>query len=142
MWRSKVTWMLLAIGVVGCGGSEFDLAPVSGVVTLNGEPLANARVSFQPRRSGDAVNSGPASYATTDERGHFQLHAIDGSIGAVVGTHDVTVSTFLANPDRSVEQVRIVAKERVPRQYQRPGSLVFSVPQEGNQETRVELIGK
>jgi len=57
---------ILAIGVAGCGGGGdgFKVAPVSGVVTLNGTPLANAQVRFQPSAKG---NPGPPSTGETDE---------------------------------------------------------------------------
>lgn len=43
---------LAALACVGCGGDPDDaitLVPVTGVVTLKGEPMANARVAFSPQ---------------------------------------------------------------------------------------------
>ena len=37
---------LMAVALTGCGAPEPETQPVTGTVTLDGEPLANARVKF------------------------------------------------------------------------------------------------
>jgi hypothetical protein len=139
MRRSALGITLLA-AVAGCGGGggTISTAPVSGVVTLNGEPLANASISFQPIASG---NPGPPSSDKTDEEGNFTLHFADGKEGAVVGKHKVLISTRKMAPsgpnsDSEVE----VEKELVPRSYLESPP-VFDVPKEGTDNAAFDLVG-
>jgi len=75
--------------MAGCREKEAALVPVSGRITVNNEPLVNARVLFTPSDPGMAsVNSS----ALTDEGGNFELKATDGRPGAVVGQHSVIIS--------------------------------------------------
>jgi hypothetical protein len=69
----------------GCGANGPELLPVSGVVTLDGQPVAEAAVLFT------AVAKGPAASATTDPQGRFQLMTVNRP-GAVAGDYRVTVT--------------------------------------------------
>ena len=73
----------------GCGGT-FNAAPVSGTITLNGQPLKDATVTFTPQGGG---NESPASSGRTDSSGNYSLTMIsDNSTGALIGKHSVRVS--------------------------------------------------
>src|SRR5438067_1319638 len=76
---------------LGCGGSK--MAPVSGVVTLNGKPYKDAIVSFQPISTSDNPNPGRGSDGRTDGDGHYKLMC-EGTDGAVVGKHKVRIRTY------------------------------------------------
>ena len=72
-WRTLARFasfsgMLTALLIVGCGKSGSELAPVSGRVTLDGQPIVGARLRFQPEASG-----GSPSYGSTDQDGRFVL---------------------------------------------------------------------
>jgi hypothetical protein len=83
---------LLLAGCGGGGGPKY--VPVAGRVVLNGQPLANASVVFQPLASGGNVNPGTGSYAKTDAAGRFTLTVMGKEVaGAVVGKHHVAVTT-------------------------------------------------
>ena len=69
----------------GCGGSGLDLAPVSGRVTLDGEPLANVTVTFLPK-------DGASASGRTNDNGEYELTTI-AEKGALLGEHTVTVTT-------------------------------------------------
>ncbi len=136
------TALLLSALVVGCGG-PFQLAPVSGVVKLDGKPLEGAMVRFQPQRVGDDPVLGPASIGVTDSEGQFTLRTNTKESGAVVGPHVVSVSTFdqrLVDPANS-DQVEVVAKEVVPQKYRSPSELSFDVPRGGG-EANFDLVSK
>jgi len=75
---------LLTLTVVGCGTSGPRLAPVTGKVTLDGQPVANAVVTFTP------AGGGIASSGITNENGEYQLVCQQGR-GAVIGQHKVSV---------------------------------------------------
>jgi hypothetical protein len=83
---------LVVLGL-GCGGGR-KFVPVSGRVTLNGQPLANATVSFQPVAPEGALEAGPGSTGKTNEKGEFSLQVLTGQAGAVVGKHRVQISAL------------------------------------------------
>lgn len=75
--------------VAGCGKSGPELAPVSGRITLNGQPIENADIVFQP----DGPKS--PSYGRTDKDGHYELGYKRGVMGGMIGQNTVriTIST-------------------------------------------------
>lgn len=75
---------LLAIALFGCGGSELELSEVHGVVTLDGNPLPNAVVTFSPQ------GGGPNAIGKTNAQGKYQLMT-SRELGAVPGTHTVSI---------------------------------------------------
>ena len=88
----RVTFVALALAS-GCRDADFPVAPVEGKVTLNGEPLADAHVSFRPVLEQNQVEAGPGSVAVTNEQGEFKLRLIDPEqFGAVVGRHRVAIT--------------------------------------------------
>lgn len=80
----------IAAGCIGCGGGAPDdlpeLAEVTGKVTLGGNPLADALVTFSP------VEAGRPSAGTTSEDGTYTLQYSVDYAGAKVGEHTITVS--------------------------------------------------
>ncbi len=70
---------------VGCGSSGPELAPVSGRVTLDGDPVSSALVLFQPEASGSP------SYGATDRDGRYELGYKRGQQGALIGWHSVRI---------------------------------------------------
>lgn len=124
---------LAALLLVGCFGGESgpDLAEVKGVVKMDGQPLADARVEFIPA-------DGRPSSATTDAQGNFELHYTQTRKGALPGAHKVTVSTYRpANPD--AEQPG--APERVPSKYNAATTLTQDVAA-GKNEVTIEIDSK
>lgn len=79
--------LLLTVALTGCG-SKYNLHPVTGTVTLDGEPLENATVTFQ------AAGDGSSASGTTDASGVYSLVDIrpDGGPGAQPGDYIVSVS--------------------------------------------------
>jgi hypothetical protein len=131
---------ILAATMLGCGGGTgFSVAtPVSGTVTLNGQPLPKATVQFQPVGEG---NPGPPSFGETDESGDFALEFADGKTGAVVGKHRVIVSTrTVAQKGENSDMEEEVSPEQVPESY-RTEPPTFEVPRGGTQEAKIELNG-
>lgn len=136
----KLVGLLTALLAVGCSG-EFQLAPVTGEVTLDGEPLVNAAVYFQPQRSGDKQIVGPPSLGVTDESGRYSLKNTEQHNGAVVGKHVVSISTFesrMVDPANS-DRTEVVSKERVPKRYRAPSELTIEVPSGGIDTANFDL---
>ena len=76
---------MLLVALAGCSKSGPQIAPVHGVVKLDGQPLANADVQFQPDGS-----QRPSS-ARTDAEGRYELVYKRGQPGAMVGKHTVRI---------------------------------------------------
>lgn len=74
---------------VGCG--KGTLIKVQGVVTLDGEPLAGATVSFMP------VGEGRPASGRTDADGRFRLTTSRTDDGALPGEYKVVVVVEEAN---------------------------------------------
>ena len=84
--------MMLATFLLGCGGDHPEVGSVKGKVTLDGSPLAKARVMFQP-------SPGRASSGTTDDQGSYSLDYLDGVKGAIIGQHKVIIRTEIPGED-------------------------------------------
>jgi hypothetical protein len=74
---------LLAFG--GC--RDKNLATVSGTVTLDGEPLEEVRVQFQP------LDRKRPSSAVTDVHGRYSLQYTFEKMGAEIGRHVVSIAS-------------------------------------------------
>ena len=75
--------------VCGCGGDgRPSLVPVTGKVTLNGEPIDGAMVGFQPQ---DIEGYNRPSTATTDAQGSFTVGTYGTDDGIPEGSYRVTV---------------------------------------------------
>ena len=91
----------------GCGPDGPPTAPVTGTVTLDGEPLPEVTVTFMPDPNAGTLAA--ASRAVTDDRGVYVLtyQGPDRGPGAAVGQHVVTVSDRRAEESRGEEPYRI-----------------------------------
>jgi hypothetical protein len=124
---------LACVGTAGCGGGGPELAPVEGTVTLDGTPLPNAWVVFQPQ------GTGSPSSGITDEEGHYELLYAMGREGAMIGRHTVRVTTY-AQGQADANGEPTFTPERVPPRYNsqteltcevKSGSNTFDFPLEG-----------
>jgi hypothetical protein len=90
----KIRWLIGVglVALVGCGDGGAKVIPVSGRVTLNGKPLANANVLFSPIGKPGEVNAGDGSTGKTNADGEYTLTTSHGLAGAQVGTHRVRIS--------------------------------------------------
>jgi hypothetical protein len=121
-WRTLSLLALLGTSsMVGCSSGP-RLAEVTGTVRLNGKPLPDVMVEFNP----DAA-TGVRSTGATDENGRFTLVCDDQRPGAIVGTHRVVLhdlaiygGKFLG---RKLEQAGTrggptLKPSRIPTQYE------------------------
>lgn len=100
---------------VGCSpGTKFEVARVSGTVTLDGKPLNDAIVLFEPK-------GGRPSRGRTNAAGHYQLLYTVDIAGAAVGPCSVTISTAVEDQEGNL------APERVPARYFEPDALGAAV---------------
>jgi hypothetical protein len=126
------------VAVVGCGERQRSIALVTGTVTLDGKPLANASVRFIPM---DDPNEplGVVSIGETDAQGHFRLATSDDRPGAVVGQHAVQISTLKARRVPNSESTEITSPEKIPEHYNTQTQLQFTVPGQGTDKANFDL---
>lgn len=135
-WYSTAILTALA---AGCNDQTYDLAPVSGTVTLDGEPLTTGVVQFQPV-GGEGQNPGPGSAGLLDAEGRFELQTQTSprENGAVVGTHLVRI--YSRNPESPTSDVDTQPSvELVPQKYNFRTELTFDVPAEGKDDADFSL---
>ncbi len=112
---------LCLVVISGCGYT--DVAPVTGTVTLDGQPLKGASITFQPE-------NGRPSYGGTDQQGNYKLFYSMEQNGAAIGPCTVTVST--ATEDESGKR----RKETIPKKYFDKEKIKVSVEAKAN---RIDL---
>ena len=131
----------LLICTIGCGGGNPDLGtvPVAGVVTLDNQPLAGARVYF--------MNSTYSGQAITDSEGKYELPQ-----GAIPGSNTIYISKISGgeqgSPDQGMDAGQLEAavagaptkktpegpQELIPPKFSDPmqTELTFEVPEDGS----------
>lgn len=127
----KILAALALVLSVGCGRVPDNLGHVSGTVTLDGQPLANATVVFSP------TTAGSQSIAVTDANGEYSLLYASKIRGAEPGEHRVAVSTFTPGDSDGDPPVAKVA-ERVPYKYNLRSELSTTVSH-GNNTVNLDL---
>jgi hypothetical protein len=151
----------------GCGTDGFTLAPVSGKVVVDGEPVVGLRVAFEPVGGESRPVPGPESIAITDAEGHYSVATTDnGWRGAVVGPCRVRIWTVPSQQDEALfddrnpnydpiaeikalkSQMRgskkKVQKSRglLPQRYNDKTELTFNVPPEGTDKADFNISWK
>lgn len=114
------TFFLLLIA--GCSNTS-DVQPVSGTITLDGQPLAGVMVRFTPQ-SGEKRTT---SLGKTDEQGHYELRYTSQQQGALLGIHKVQVVNIDGLPEPGIPQAR-----KVPKQYDVESELIAEVTPSDN----------
>jgi hypothetical protein len=131
---------IYAVTALGCESKPYGLAPVSGIVTLDGQPVSGVRVTFQPTGR-NTENPGPGSSAFCDVSGRYELQTVRGEPGAVPGQHTVRILNPEAKKAGSDDSAGPPRKEIIPRHYE-DGHLTFDVPPDGTDAANFELTSK
>jgi hypothetical protein len=124
--------IVCAMVAVGCGGGAppmpSGIVPVTGTVTLDGEPVSGAIVTFVPVQitGGGGAGLGAAS-GMTDSTGKYSLIGYEGRAnGTLPGSYRVKISrltradgsTVIPGPDDSPMQLLVSgAREQLPEKY-------------------------
>lgn len=125
LWSSRrrcLALLTLALFGLGCGRSDLPpMADAYGTLTLDGQPLPDAIISFTPK------SGGRPSQAISDAQGEFQMGTFEVGDGALVGEHSVAI-----NPKRSPPPAYVINPKRAtgykppfPDHYWSPNSSGF-----------------
>jgi hypothetical protein len=112
------TAWLAFVCCVGCDNGP-EVAPVTGVVTQDGEPLEGGMVEFQP-------DFGAPSYGYTDETGRYEIQYQTDQMGALLGHHYVSVTTSGERTDPKTDTT-VNVPELVPQEYNEETTLEYEV---------------
>jgi hypothetical protein len=119
--------------MTGCNNND-PVTPVSGKVTLQGKPITDCSVTFQPTAKNPIV----AASGLTDAEGNFSLETIESPRrkGAAVGEYQVKF--FWRDPDFN-ETKHTPAPYQIPAKYQQEG-IIFIVPNGGKTDIVFDLV--
>lgn len=128
---------LIVAGAVGCSGSggSTGLVPVTGVVLLDGDPVDDATVTFQP------VGDGISSQALTAPDGTFSVESSSDrgqtyQSGLKPGEYLVGVQKLDTEKARSTNTP---PEDLLPKQYASPETSGFTATISDGGENNVEL---
>lgn len=124
----------LLLGTCGCDSVEpdGDLVPVTGTVTLDGEPLQGATVSFNVAQG----TSGQGGTGTTDAEGKYELSHFRAGTGVHAGAYTVTIHKLVLSdgspiPPDAESIFSLDTKEVVPAKYNTATTLTATVHRGG-----------
>lgn len=134
----KWMWLtILLLTMAGCGPTP-NIAPFSGQVLFQGEPLEFGSVMLQP------VDGGQPSHAVIQSDGTFQMQIREVGEGATVGLNRVRITCYPAQrPGNAVNASQELALGRslIPTKYTSFGSseLTVEVKADNNEPYVIEL---
>ena len=137
--------LLLLVTLPACGPRGPHMVPVSGTVTMDGKPVAEAAVMFIPQFPGRP------GVGRTDAAGKFQLTTVKANDGVLAGKYKVTVTLqkvtgFVADKDGlsgGVAPEGIREEWIVPQRYSNPETSGLTAEvREGMQPVTLALTAK
>ena len=113
--------ILVTVGIVltGCSNSSRPSTyPVTGTVTMQGQPVAGAAITFVP-----TGNEGEAASAITDSEGKYALTTWRAGDGARPGEYRVKVSKqeqTTVDPSKMVKNLSIEEEQKIYVESKKP----------------------
>jgi hypothetical protein len=131
-----VLFWVAGVWLPGCGPGDNlpECAPVSGKLTIGGEPLASAMITFHPEKPG---NSGQAA---SEPDGTYVLNTYGTHDGAIVGKHTVTVERYLPPMPTQPGGKIPSAKATVPKKYTKPETSPLKVEVKSGTKNVIDLV--
>ena len=124
----------------GCGQKEEipELVSVTGKVTFQGQPLADASISFIPTDEDREATSIVRPSGKTDEQGEYELSWNTEHAGAPPGKYQVMITAFKPNDDEEVQPESLI-----PKKYNSPktSGLIADVKEDGENVFNFDLQG-
>jgi hypothetical protein len=126
--------------LAGCGGSGPKPVPVSGRVTLDNKPLANATLQFVPAAGAQEGAPPLSSVGTTAEDGRYELILNNAAKtkGALAGKYKVIVTLGAQSGGDS----RPTYHKQLPERYNRKSELECEIPAGGRDDANFDLTSR
>jgi hypothetical protein len=120
----------------GCGSGPTPV-PISGRVTLDNKPLANATLQFVPVAAAKDNTTQISSVGTTGEDGRYSLtlNTDSNAKGALVGKYKVMITLGA----QSTADARPTFHKQLPERYNRKTELECEVPAGGRDDADFAL---
>lgn len=119
-------WALALNGCSKDGYQELGLVAVSGVVTLDGNPLSGAQIGFESEDKRVATG-------TTDASGKYTLMYDSNTPGVTPGAKVVRITTAAAEAEGGgAAEGQALAKETIPARYNTASELKVEVSPSNN----------
>ncbi len=139
--RNVLLLVMLAAQLAGCGSGGPELGEVTGRVTLDGQPVSGAVLTFISQ-----TPKGTPSYGGTDDQGRYSLMFTNVKSGALLGDHVVEIETTKVSAGEARELVAQglpapPAYVPIPKKYKKPGAIVAKV-ESGRNTIDFELTSK
>ncbi len=141
----RVLLGLTLVLTLGCSSGP-RVVPVSGKVTLDGKPLADATVSFLwVPGPGEPDDTAFNSAGKTNASGEYTLSNYKGQSGAVVGKYKVQINAIPPQAVGAAERRRQPGEappslqNKVPSKYNTETTLEFDVPSGGTSKANFDL---
>ena len=128
--RALIVTALTIVCITGCGPS---LPTVQGKVTLDGDPIAKAKVVFEsPDR--------PMAVATTDDAGNYDVRT-GSERGMAAGSYNVAISAYVTKDGGSESPIPVLS---TPKRYNsaKTSGLSVDIKPGNNQDVDFELTSK
>jgi len=138
-------WTMFFVSLLASGGIYWwmiqpklevpPLGQVSGVVTLDGKPVAGAIVTFAPQKreyktSKNAKGMGLRTAAgVTDAEGHYTLYYVEGVRGTFLGSNQVSIQPVLSAK----------GQDSVPSDWGRKSAHAIDVMEGSNPPYNIEM---
>ena len=107
--------LAFSVFVPGCNDGKLKTYPVSGVVTMNGEPVDGATVTFSPVKESE----GDAAIGKTNEKGEYNLQTANGRVdgGTTPGDYVVLIKKSEARATGKIirDSSGNTSEEKVPQ---------------------------
>ncbi len=131
----RIAFVSVAIALSGCVESLQQRCAIKGTVKINGQPINDATLILTP------IGEGLAAAATIQD-GSFELSA---DVGPSAGDFNVRINPNEAEVEGfapSKHPHNANARPRIPRLFQRNGSLIVQVTGERDQTLDFDLSSK
>jgi hypothetical protein len=124
--KSTVACILLGLlTVAGCNSSREGIVPVSGQVTIDGQPLTRGQITVMPEGH-------RASIGKIASDGRFTLSCFEAGDGAPVGQHIATITAVESVNDRS-------NRWHAPKEYANKATGVWVIIDGPTEDLKIEL---
>jgi hypothetical protein len=116
-WIAILALVTCSTFVLGCSKAPYELAEVTGKVTIEGVSFTEGKVMFAPVAKEGEINAGRPAFGKLTSDGTFTLGTYEPDDGAVIGDHWVTVIRVQPAPPASIEEQE--PRPAVPGQFKR-----------------------